>query len=137
MNLRTLLPLLALFLSLPWLHAQDKTAPAVEAARAWLALVDAGEYAKSWKETAPLFQEKVKEADWVKMVAAVRDPLGAVSKRTQIAAQYATFLPGAPEGEYVVIQFLTDFAKKTGAVETVTPMKDPAGNWKVSGYYIK
>jgi len=137
MKFRILFPLIVLVLSLPSLRAQDKTAPAVEAARTWLALVDASEYAKSWKETAPIFQETVKEADWSKMVAAVREPLGAVSKRTQIAAQYATFLPGAPEGEYVVIQFLTDFAKKSGAVETVTPMKDPAGNWKVSGYYIK
>ena len=46
-------------------------------------------------------------------------------------------LPGAPDGEYVVLQFDTSFANKKEAVETVTPMLDKDGKWKVSGYYIK
>ena len=51
--------------------------------------------------------------------------------------QYATSLPGAPDGEYVVIQYATTFENKADAVETVTPMLDKDGQWKVSGYYIK
>ena len=48
-----------------------------------------------------------------------------------------TSLPGAPDGEYVVIQFDTSFTNKKVAVETVTPMKDEDGIWRVSGYYVK
>lgn len=48
-----------------------------------------------------------------------------------------TQLPGAPDGEYAVIQFETSFANKKSAIETVTPMKDPDGKWRVSGYFIK
>jgi len=52
-------------------------------------------------------------------------------------AKYATSLPGAPDGEYVVIQFKTSFANKADALETITPMKDDKGAWRVSGYFIK
>ncbi len=44
---------------------------------------------------------------------------------------------GAPDGEYVVIQFETSFEHKRSAIETVTPMMDRDGKWRVSGYYIK
>jgi hypothetical protein len=54
--------------------------------------------------------------------------------KTQV---YKTSLPGAPDGEYVVIQFETSFKNKKAAVETVTPMMDEDGVWRVSGYYIK
>lgn len=37
----------------------------------------------------------------------------------------------------VVIQFDATFERKAQAVETVTPMLDKDGQWKVSGYYIK
>jgi hypothetical protein len=46
-------------------------------------------------------------------------------------------LPGAPDGEYVVIQFKTAFENKKFAIETVTPMLDGDGKWRVSGYFIR
>ena len=60
-----------------------------------------------------------------------------VVKRTLKSKQYATELPGAPDGRYVVIQFETSFANKRSAVETVTPMKQDDGTWRVSGYFVK
>ena len=68
---------------------------------------------------------------------AVRKPLGQTVSRSLKSKQYQTVLPGAPDGEYVVIQFNTSFEHKRSAVETVTPMKDKDGKWRVSGYYIK
>ncbi|MGB3565135.1 MAG: DUF4019 domain-containing protein, partial [Thermoanaerobaculia bacterium] len=64
-------------------------------------------------------------------------PLGKVLSRKVKSKQYATSLPGAPDGEYVVIQFETSFENKTTAIETVTPMKDEDGKWRVSGYFIR
>ena len=46
-------------------------------------------------------------------------------------------LPGAPDGEYVVIQYESSFEHKQSAIETVTPMLDTDGKWRVSGYFIK
>jgi hypothetical protein len=36
-----------------------------------------------------------------------------------------------------VIQFATSFENKQSAVETVTPMRDSDGTWRVSGYYVR
>lgn len=109
---------------------------AVQAAEAWLLLVDEGQYAASWKATAPLFQKQVAEKAWEKMAAAVREPLGALRSRKLASAVLTHALPGAPDGEYVVIQFQSSFANKAEAVETVTPMLD-GEVWKVSGYFIR
>jgi hypothetical protein len=51
--------------------------------------------------------------------------------------KYATELPGAPDGEYVVIEYESSFEKKRNSTETVVPMKDPDGGWRVSGYFVK
>ncbi len=67
----------------------------------------------------------------------MRKPLGKVLSRKVINSTYTTSLPGAPDGQYVVIQFETSFENKRNAVETVTPMLEPDGQWRVSGYYIR
>jgi hypothetical protein len=67
----------------------------------------------------------------------VRGPLGKIVTRKLKGSQYMTSMPSFPDGEYVVIQFETSFENKDTAVETVTPMLDKDGTWRVSGYYIK
>jgi ribosomal protein S17E len=46
-------------------------------------------------------------------------------------------MPGAPDGEYVILQFETTYEKKRQAIETVAPMKEKDGKWRVAGYFIK
>lgn len=110
---------------------------AVAAAEAWLALVDAGSYAESWDGAAKLMQGAISKADWETSLTGVRTPLGKLVSRKVSNKTYATSLPGAPDGEYVVIQFETAFENKAAAVETITPMKEADGSWKVSGFFIK
>jgi len=110
---------------------------AVPAAEAWLALVDAGNYAESWKTAAPSLKKVVSEKRWLATMAPVRNALGKVIARKLKSAEFTRDLPGAPDGQYVVIQFTTDFADKASAIETVTPVKDKDGQWRVSGYVIK
>jgi len=117
--------------------AQDKTQAAETAAQAWLGLIDAGHYAQSWKEASSLFKGAVSADQWEQQLRGVRGPLGAVVSRKLKSAQYTTHTPGAPDGEYVIIQYDTSFANKKSAVETVTPMLDKDGKWRVSGYYIR
>jgi hypothetical protein len=115
--------------------SNEKAAQA--AAEAWLALVDGGSYARSWDDAAAPFKKAIDAPGWQKALDATRTPLGKVVSRTLKSARYATSLPGAPDGEYVVLQFDASFEKKQSAVETVTPMKEPDGRWRVSGYYIR
>jgi hypothetical protein len=123
--------LLALFLVSSCKSVSPDALPATEA---WLALVDSGQYAESWGEAASFFKAAVDSPNWERQVAGVRGPLGKMQSRV---VKSATSVPGAPDGEYVIFQFDTSFEHKTGAVETVTPMKDKDGRWRVSGYYIR
>lgn len=108
-----------------------------QAAQAWLASVDQGEYVQSWDAAAKPFQRAVGRDDWAHSVASVRGPLGKLVSRQLRSAEYKTSVPGAPDGKYVVIQFSTSFEKKANAVETITPVHEDDGAWRVSGYFIK
>jgi len=110
---------------------------AIKAAEEWLLLVDGGRYADSWTGAAQLFRGAVSKDQWAGQIKAVREPLGKVLKRTVKSKQYSKTLPGAPDGEYVVIQFETSFENKKSGLETVTPMLDKDRKWRVSGYFIK
>jgi hypothetical protein len=110
---------------------------AQKSAEQWLALVDAGNYAESWKTAAGYFQGAVSQEQWEHSLDAVRKPLGALISRKLKNAKYTKSVPGAPDAEYVILQFTTSFTNKKEAVETVTPMLDKCGTWKISGYYIK
>ena len=66
-----------------------------------------------------------------------RVPLGRLELRILKSSKYTQTMPGAPDGEYVILQFETTFEKKKAAIETVTPMKDKDGKWRVAGYFIK
>lgn len=110
---------------------------AVASAEKWLSLVDAEKYAESWTESAEFFRNAVTQDQWKSAAKAVRQPLGKLISRRVKSTAYKTSLPGAPEGQYVVIQFESSFGNKKTAIETITPMKDPDGKWRVSGYFIK
>jgi hypothetical protein len=114
-----------------------KEKAAISAAKKWLATVDAGNYAASWKEAAEFLRNNVKPEQLALSMQATRKPLGKVISRKVQTKIYKTSLPGAPDGEYVVIQFETSFENKQTAIETVTPMIDKDRKWRVSGYYIK
>ena len=112
-------------------------ASAIYAAQTWLQELDGGAYAASWSNAAAYFQGMVTENEWTNMMTSGRSPLGEVISRDFKAARHFTSLPGVPDGDYIVIQFATSFARKKNAVETVTPMKEENGDWRVSGYFVK
>ena len=107
------------------------------AAQTWLAGIDAGNYEQSWKDAAKFFQTSITEAAWSGALAKARKPLGEMKSRKLLNAESAKSLPGAPDGEYVVMQFDTSFSAKEKAVETVTFMKESDGTWKAAGYFIR
>jgi len=110
---------------------------AIASSQEWLSLVDAGKYAESWDDAAGYLKNALPKQKWVESLQAYRKPLGKLISRKLIAKQYATALPGMPDGEYVVIEYETSFENKKSAIETITPMLDKDGTWRVSGYYIR
>ena len=117
--------------------AQDKNDAAKKSAESWLAVVDKGDYAASYDEAASIFKLAITKEDWLQKVRAARSPLGKMMSRKLKRMQYETTLPGAPDGEYVVVQYDTSFENKRSAVETITPTLDKDGQWRVSGYFIR
>ena len=130
---------LALFMGMSArVHAEDKPEQlAQQSAEAWLALIDSGKYADSWQEASQYFKNAVTKEKWESAMHGNREPLGKLVSRKLRSAQYTTALPGAPDGEYVVIQYDSSFEHKQTAVETITPMLDKDGKWRASGYFIK
>ena len=108
-----------------------------ESAQSWLALVDAGEYAKSWSAAAELFQKQVSADRWAETVRGVRGELGKLGSRKATTSDYSRTLPGAPDGEYVIQQYASTFENKKEAMEHVVLMNEKDGTWKVVGYFIK
>ena len=111
--------------------------PAVAAAENWLATLDSGRYTDTWEEAAAIFKDGAPQSKWEPAVQAARQALGVVNSRKVRTMRYVNVLPGAPPGDYVIIEFDTNFEKRPLSVETVTPMRTKAGDWKVAGYFIR
>lgn len=110
---------------------------AVREAESWLAMMDAGKYAESWKAAAAVMRGAVTVEKWESTMKNVRDPLGKLESRKLQSATYTTLLPGVPDGDYVVILYETSFEHKATAQETVIMSREKDKVWRVAGYYIK
>jgi serine/threonine protein kinase len=107
-------------------------------AEMWIVGIDSGKYSQSWKDASEFLRSAIAESAWVSALEVVRKPLGAVrSREIRENLKKATALPGAPDGEYFIIQFDTSFASKADAVETVTFKLEADGGWKAAGYFVR
>ena len=117
--------------------AADAVTKGQAAVEAWLTLTDAGKYGESWEAGASMFQTAITKAAWEKAMNDARKPLGAVKNRRLKSATFATSIPQAPPGQYVIVQYDTAFDGLPGAVETVTAVREKDGSWKGAGYFIR
>lgn len=129
--------LLALLLVPAAFGSDDPIRDAEDSAAKWLRLVDGGQFEQSWDSAADMFKKSVSREDWKKAIEGARKPLGSLRSRKVKTSQYIVNPEGAPEGEYVMIQYDSSFDGLPNAVETLTPMKEKDGVWRVSGYFIK
>lgn len=102
-----------------------------QAARQWLALVDEGQWQKSFAATTRSFQTLNTLQMWQSASESARVPLGRVLSRS-FSGQES--VPAPPNG-YQLVRFKTDFANKAGATETLSLARE-GESWKVVGYYI-
>jgi len=135
--------LVVLFACFAWIqnvNSQNSAKPedlAQTSAQSWLALTDSAKYAESWQEASTAFKASISQDKWVEMVAPVRTPLGKVLSRKLKSATYLKDPPNLPSGEYVQILYDTSFENRKDAVESIAPMLDKDGKWRVTGYFIK
>jgi hypothetical protein len=110
---------------------------AIAAARRWVALVDAGKYEASWDSAAALFRAALTKAQWVPAVGQAREPFEPFGARALLTSRYTRTLPNAPPGEYVILTYRTGVGAGRSVLETIVPMKDADGSWRVSGYFVR
>ena len=136
-NRRGAAALLVLGLQGP-VQAQAMDAKDIERAQAaaheWLQLSDSLQTDASWEAAASVFQRSISKSDWAKALQAARGPLGKLKSRSLKSATWAKSPPSATLGPFLVMQFESEFEHRAGALETITPMREADGRWKVSGY---
>lgn len=118
-------------------HTHTENENGIESALIWVRLVDEKKYNASWQTAATVFQSKIDKGQWADAAALVREPLGKLISRDIFNDQLLTSLPGMPDGFYLLIRFVSKFANKAHAVETITMVKEADGIWKAAGYFIK
>jgi len=116
-------------------HAAEEQA-AERQALGFLGYLDQGRYADSYAYTGMLIRAQLDRDAYAAQIEKIRAGAGALQGRDPIDASYATTVPGAPEGQYVVLHYHSNFANRGEAVETLT-LAFAKGYWRVSGYYIK
>lgn len=129
------LGLLMIFVGVSAASAVSPDEEALASSKAWVSLIDKGQYADSWAQASSLFQSRVSQQKWEEEVRSVRDPFDAVKSRQVLKVNLTKSLPGVPDGQYAVVIFQTGFANKPQAVETVTMMLED-DHWRAAGYFI-
>ena len=97
----------------------------------WLALMDEGNYAKSWETAAPYFQRVMAKEEWVARGEKIRRPLGNVLSRKFKSSKFTA------AGTQIEVKFDAAFDGLLAATETVTFAKQASGEWQPIGYLIR
>jgi hypothetical protein len=108
---------------------------AAAAGEKWLVLLDNHKYEESWKESASMFRGEVTQEQWVGSLEKFREPLGASVMRKATRVNFAKTLRAAPDGDYAIIHYTTDFKNKSTVTERLTLVKED-GRWQAAAYAI-
>lgn len=117
--------------------ASQATREAVEAADAWLELIDGGRYETAWERAGDEFRSVVTVRAWERRISSLRQGIGALRFRSLASTRRTDSLPGGRQGDYLVVAFDSSFGTLTGAVETVLVARQDDGGWEPVGYFVR
>ncbi len=118
-------------------QGDQSTFEAQQAADNWLALVDQGRYDESYDQASQSFKVAVGRAEWAAKASAARAQAGKLISRRMSRATETRNPPHAPPGDYILIVYQSSFANLRSAIETVVPVRERDGKWRVSNYTIR
>jgi hypothetical protein len=116
-------------------HAAEELT-AERQALGFLGYLDEGRFADSYAYTGMLLRARAEREAFAAQIQKARAGTGALQARELIDAAYNTSVEGAPEGQYVILHYHSNFANRQDTVETIT-LALAKGYWRVDGYYIK
>ena len=119
----------------PVVETQSDEDAARQSVDAWLALLDAGNYAAAYDATGSFFRENVTAEQFQNSMAERLALLGALESRTLSSTQRLTTVPDAPPGDYFVFEFDGVYELRPNARERVTAVSE-SEEWPVVGIYL-
>jgi hypothetical protein len=114
---------------------QKSVDDSLTAGRAWLKLLDQGNYGESWETATKFIQYTLTKEEWIQSMDILRKPLGSMIDRTLVDMRVAMNPPNVPEGEYMILVFDTKFSSGTTAKELLT-MQEHQGVWRLYTYSL-
>ncbi|MCE9615216.1 MAG: DUF4019 domain-containing protein [Lentisphaerae bacterium] len=115
--------------------AEERAAQA--AAEQWLRDVDKADFGKAWDDASGFLKRALSRGGFEESMRTVQDTLGGSSGRSLSSAQYSDSLPGAPDGQYVVLEYTVVRERKERALESIITMRESDGKWRVAGYHVR
>jgi Protein of unknown function (DUF4019) len=109
----------------------------IVASEKWLALLDGGKAGAAWDASSAQLQQQVTRKEWIAGISDVRKRFGKFSSRKAEKFARSHSLPGAPEGDYSIIEFESTYANGKKAQEQVIWTLETGDIWRVSGYFIR
>ncbi len=118
----------------PTQGTEEQRGEALKAAEGYLALIDGKHYAETWKTAGPALKGMSNELMWVntlKLTGKIPLPEGrelhGIGFNTRVDAR-------APEGEYVVLEFVRRAGDTTATEKMV--MQKHESRWMIIGYFV-
>src|SRR5271170_7048497 len=99
-------------------HAAEESA-AQRQALGFLGYLDEGRFADSYAYTGMLLSANLDHEAFAAQTQKLRAGAGALQARELIDATYNTSVEGAPEGQYVILHYHSNFANRQDTVETI------------------
>ena len=103
----------------------------------FLYLVDTEEYSKSWEISSHILQKMLTKKAWNEQITKIRDYLGPIVQRMYHDISYTDTATNVPEGEYVILTYISKFKLRDRVVETITLMLGDDNQWQVVGYFLR
>jgi len=116
---------------------REGVAAARQAGATWLAQLAAGQFNEAEAAIAPQSQSQLSLDRLVDMAAKMREGLGRIIGRKELAVLELSQIPGSPRGEYVELSWRTSATHADDLLERLTMMRAEDGRWRVVGYSIR
>ena len=109
----------------------------IEAGRKWLELLDTDKSGIAWDSASKLLQSVVKRDAFIAEMRSVRKSLGKLASRTPVKFARAHELPGAPTGDYAIIEYDAAYVNGKHLSEQVIWTIESGDIWRVAGYFYR
>jgi hypothetical protein len=107
---------------------------AAPVAEEFLKLLDEGNYQGAIEKAA--LRNESDSLDPLRWLKNHRAPMGSVLSRSLWGTTNRIQIPGRPDGEYLDVRYLTQFEKKTDAIEGLLLLRKN-GKWTIVAYLIR